>query len=56
MKKVRFEFDYFIERIYYREKFDKFIRSDLMLAIMVLFSPLWVVYKLLPKNNDRKCL
>ena len=54
MKKIREEFEYFVERLYYRDKFDKFIRADLMLGLMFLFFPLWVIYKLLPQNNGRK--
>lgn len=55
MKKIREEFEYFVERIYYRDKYDRFVRSDIMLGLMIIFLPLWLVYLFLQQNNDRKC-
>ena len=54
MENFKENFYYFVESIYYRDKSDAYIRSDVMIALCILFFPLWIIYKFILKNNGRK--
>ena len=53
MKKwIRENFDYLIEEIYYPD-YVGFYGGGIRIAFMIVFFPLWILYKIL-QNNDRK--